>query len=74
MDLRVLQDDLLLDKGNKVLVELICLDLCQLEELLVTDNWILIKHKQQEHLIGRTKELVTLPCFKGTANLCVPKG
>jgi hypothetical protein len=54
-----------------VLVELIGWDLGQLEELLVSDDLVLIEHKQDEHLVGRTEELVTLPRFKGATNLCI---
>ena len=74
VDLRILQNDFLLDERDEVLMELISWDLGHLKELLVGDHGVFVEHQQNEHLVGRTEELVALARFEGAANLSVAQG
>lgn len=68
---RVLRDDLLLDEGDEVLVQLIWGDLRHLKDLLVRNGTVLVEEEAKEHLEAGTEELVTFAFGKSPANLCV---
>ena len=57
-----------------MLLELMGWDLGQLQDLLVSDHWHVVKHEQEEHLVGRDKELIAFSLDESAAELSVTQG
>ena len=57
-----------------MLLELMGWDLGQLQDLLVSDHWHIIEHEQEEHLVGRDKELIAFALDESATELSVTQG